>query len=58
MDDETSSIFYALMKLLWGVGGKNISVMDAFSIGAPGLQSMGETNEIVAKDFITGNEWW
>ena len=28
LDDETSSIFYALMKLLWGVGGKNISVMD------------------------------
>lgn len=52
LDDETSSIFYALMKLLWGVGGKNISVMDAFSIGAPGLQSMGKLTKLLQKILL------
>ena len=52
LDDETSSIFYALMKLLWGVGGKNISVMDAFSIGAPGIQSMGKLAKLLQKILL------
>tara|TARA_B100001769_G_scaffold274703_1_gene273820 strand:- start:2478 stop:3524 length:1047 start_codon:yes stop_codon:yes gene_type:complete len=40
------------MKLLWGVGGKNISVMDAFSIGAPGLQSMGKITKLLQKILL------
>ena len=41
LDDETSSIFYSFIKLIYGVDGKNVSVLEAISFGAPGMQGMG-----------------
>ena len=52
LDDETSSIFYSLMKLIWGVGGKNISIMDAFATGAPGMQGMGRLAKFLQKILL------
>ena len=52
LDDETSSIFYALIKLNWGVGGKNISIMDAIAIGAPGMQGMGRLAKFLQKILL------
>ena len=52
LDDETSSIFYAFMKLIWGIGGKNISVMGAISTGAPGMQGMGRLAKFLQKILL------
>jgi spermidine dehydrogenase len=52
LDDETSSIFYAFMKLIWGLGGKNISVMGAISTGAPGMQGMGRLAKFLQKILL------
>ena len=41
LDEETSSIFYAWMKLIYCVDGKNVSVLEAILVGAPGMQGMG-----------------
>ena len=41
LDEETSSIFYAWMKLIYCVDGKNVSVLEAILVDAPGMQGMG-----------------
>ena len=52
LDAETSSIFYALIKILWGVDGKNISIMDAIAAGAPGMQGMGRLAKFLQKILL------
>ncbi len=44
--EDTANIFYSMIRLLWGVDGKHLNIMDSISLGAPGLQSMGSAAKI------------
>ena len=41
LEEEASSIFYAMVKLIYCVDGKNVSVLEAILLVAPGMQGMG-----------------
>ena len=47
LDEETSSIFYAWMKLIYCVDGRNVSVLEALLVGAPGMQGMGRLAKFI-----------
>ena len=46
LKEDTANIFYSMIRLIWGVDGKHVNIMDAISLGAPGLQSMGAVAKI------------
>ena len=46
LKEDTANIFYSMIRLIWGVDGKHVNIMDAISLGAPGLQSMGGVAKI------------
>jgi len=46
LKEGTANIFYSMIRLIWGVDGKHVNIMDAISLGAPGLQSMGGAAKI------------
>ena len=59
LDEETSSIFYAMVKLIYCVDGKNVSVLEAILLGAPGMQGMGRLAKFIQNLFslsIDNNE--
>jgi len=47
LDEETSSIFYAMIKLIYCVDGKNVSVLEAIPVGVPGMQGMGKLAKFI-----------
>ena len=46
LKEDTANIFYSMIRLIWGVDGNHVNIMDAISLGAPGLQSMGGAAKI------------
>lgn len=51
LDEETSSIFYAMIKLIYCVDGKNVSVLEAIPVGVPGMQGMGKLAKFIQRLF-------
>ena len=51
LDEETSSIFYAMIKLIYCVDGKNVSVLEAILVGVPGMQGMGKLAKFIQRLF-------
>ena len=47
IDEDTAAIFYSMIRLLYCVDGKSVSVSEAISTGAPGLQAMGAAAKII-----------
>lgn len=47
IDEDTATIFYSMIRLIFCVDGKNVSFIEAISTGAPGLQSVGSVAKIL-----------